>query len=77
LAKIGCQPTVKAASHQLTAGMDSEPSTFGLSRAFVSREEKCGYRNHGEGVGVGLALAAANPGPILSSSPSSVPFTFL
>jgi len=32
---------------------------------------------HGEGVGVGLALAALSPGPILSSSPSSVPFTFL
>ena len=30
----------------------------------------------GEGVGLGL-VAALNPGPILSSSPSSVPFTFL
>ena len=29
------------------------------------------------GDGVGLALAAAKPGPILSSSPSSVPLTFL
>jgi hypothetical protein len=31
----------------------------------------------GVGLGVGLALAAEKPGPIFSSSPSSVPLTFL
>src|SRR5882672_9456436 len=31
----------------------------------------------GEGVGLGLEVAVANAGPILSSSPSNVPLTFL
>ena len=34
-------------------------------------------RVHGVGVGLGDAVAVVKPGPILSSSPSSVPLTFL
>ena len=35
-------------------------------------------RDHsGVGAGLGVAVAVANPGPILSSSPSSEPLTFL
>src|SRR5262252_10687662 len=68
LAPVGSDFWGKASSSWTTDGL--HPSTV----VGVEKQGSAGDSQNGEGVGVGLALAAANPGPILSSSPSSVPF---